>query len=82
MDLVPKTEGLLVEQWRPSSLPTTDEGTFLGIVGGTFLQVGAFGESWTDSLIKRLRATAFNKSAKKADGALGKDGAGALGPPQ
>jgi hypothetical protein len=36
MDLIPKSERLLPTQWKPTSLPMTDEGTFLGIVGETF----------------------------------------------
>ena len=38
-------------------------------------------QSWTRSLINQLRATTFSKGAKKGDGAPGKDGVGALGPP-
>jgi putative DNA methylase len=76
MDLIPKSERLLVEQWTPPSLPMTEEGTFLAIVGETFLQVGAFSENWADSLIRRLRTTAFHKGTKKTDvGGTGEHGA-------
>lgn len=67
MDLIPNSEQLLVKQWKPPSHPATDEGTFLGIIGEAFLQVGDFSENWANDLINRLRKTAFSKGAKKAD---------------
>jgi adenine-specific DNA methylase len=63
IDFVPNTETLPVEQWQPLSLPATDEGTFLGIVGEAFLQVGSFNQHRADSLTNRLRKTAFFDTA-------------------
>jgi putative DNA methylase len=67
MDLIPKAERLLVKQLKPPSLPITDEGTFLGIVGEHFLQVGNFSEKWADDLTEQLSNTVFHKGTKKAD---------------
>jgi putative DNA methylase len=72
LDLVPNSEGLEMEQWEPLSYPMTDEGSFLRIVGETFLEVGALSDNWASNLTKRLCETTFFKgNDNKASEATG-----------
>jgi len=58
MDLLPTREPSL-EQWRPSSHPTSPEEEFLALVGDTFLQVGQLLPGWEVNFSKRLRMSRF-----------------------
>ena len=66
IDVVPAGD-LPVNQWRPQSIPETDEGAFLAEVVDEFLEVGALEPGWSQTFAEALRGTAFLSSSRSGD---------------
>lgn len=58
MDLVP-SECPAVETWTPDGLPTNHEGSFLRLVGVTFMRVGELDRADLEAFEKELLASSF-----------------------
>ena len=70
LDLVPLTDGIVVDQWRPKTVSDGSEGEFLRIVGEAMLRVGNLADGWREDLNRRLRESAFLSQGRETGNAL------------
>jgi adenine-specific DNA methylase len=59
MDLIPRSEHAVAEQWHPADVLPTDEGAFLTKVGNAFLRIGTLEDGWAETFVEDLKQTAF-----------------------